>query len=167
MLDNIKSGITVFLGAPEDIILWGIIAVSIIIFLLGFAKHYVFNKIKDKEVRGTVTAFASIISCFAAVLIRFLVNGYTFEHYLLASVCLSFLCIVVYFLYEFTRLRRFIHFIGKFALKKIFKSALSAEDLETLKVEFKNAEKEIKDYAKNELKKSAAKAREDKDLKNL
>ena len=165
MLDNIKSGIAVFLGAPEDIILWGIIAVSVIIFLLGIVKHYGFNKIKNDEVRGTVTAFSSIIACFVAVLLRFLINGYTFEHYLLASVCLSFSCIVVYFLYEFTRLRKFIHVVGKFALKKIFKTALSAEDLESLKVELKGAGNEIKAYTKKELKKATAK--EDKDLRSL
>lgn len=163
MLKTLESWFHLYTGNYQDITVCGIIMVSAIIVAIGLLKPLVFNKIKNKNVRGSVIAFTNVAACFLTVLVYFLMSGISLEFYVLAATSLSFMCIVTYHLYEYTRLRNLIELIGRIALRKIAKLsvfALTEEDVEAVKAEAKKVGQELKVGTKQKIK-------QDKDLEKL
>lgn len=170
MLAYIEKVLSIYGANYQDIIVCGMIMVSAIIVAIGLLKPLIFNKIKNKHIRGSALAFTNVAACYLTVLVHFLISGTDFEFYVLAATSLSIMCIVTYWLYENTRLRNLIGLLGRIALRKVAKLsvfALTNEDVEAVKAELKKTGNELKAQTKSEIKKSAAKAREDKDLKTL
>jgi hypothetical protein len=170
MLDNILNAISLFGENLNDNIVCGVIMVSAIIVAIGLLKPLLFNRIPNKHVRGSVIAFTNVAACFGTVFVYFLINGISFDYYVVASVTLSVCCIITYWLYEFTRLRNLIGLIGGIALRKVLKASLLAvttDDINAVKQELKHTGTELKSYTKTEIKKASSKIKEDKDLKGL
>lgn len=166
MLANIQKILPIFSANYQDILVCGLIMVSAIIVAIGLLKPLLFNKIKNKHIRGSVVAFANVAACFATVFVYFLLKGIPFDYYIIAATALSISCIVIYWLYEFTRLRSLIGLIGNIVLKKVLKVslfALTTDDVEAVKAELQKTGAELKAHTKKELKKAA----EDKDLRTL
>ena len=166
LANNIQNLLPIIGTHCQGILVCGLIMVSAIIVAIGLLKPLLFNKIKNKHIRGSVIAFTNVAACFGTVLVYFLLNGISFEYYIAAAVSLSVSCIVIYWLYEFTRLRSLIEVIGTIVLRKVLKVslfALSTEDVEAVKTELQKTGAELKAHAKKELKKAA----EDKDLRTL
>lgn len=170
MLENIQNVISLFGENFNDIIVCGVIMVSAIIVAIGLLKPLLFNRIANKHLRGSVIAFTNVAACFGTLFVYFLINGISFDHYVIASVALSVSCIVTYWLYEFTRLRDLINLIGGIVLRKVFNASLLAvttDDINAVKQELKHTGTELKSYTKTEIKKASSKIKEDKDLKGL
>jgi hypothetical protein len=168
MLKNIETWFRLNQANYQDIIVCGLIMVSAIIVAIGLLKPLIFNKIKNKNLRGSVIALTNVVACFLTVFVYFLINGIGFDFYVLAATSLSCLSIIVYHLYEYTRLRDLIGLIGNIALRKVAKFsifALTEEDVEAVKAEAKKVGQELKIETKNKLKKVDVKV--DKDLAKL
>ena len=170
MLANINHMLVYFGLFYQDIIVSVIIMVSAIIVAIGLLKPLLFNKIPNKHVRKAVLALTNVVACFGTVCVYFLINGFTFEHYLTASVALSVFCIITYWLYENTCLRNLIGLLGGIVLRKVLKAsvfAVTTDDINAVKTELKKTGSELKSLTKTELKKASSKIKEDKDLKGL
>ena len=170
MFANIEKVLSLYGANYQNIIVCGMIMVSAIIVAIGLLKPLIFNKIKNKHIRGSALAFTNVAACYLTVLVYFFASGIDFEFYVLAATSLSIMCIVTYWLYENTRLRNLIGLLGRIALRKVAKLsvfALTNEDVVAVRAELKKTGAELKVYAQQELKKTATKVREDKDLKNL
>ena len=166
MLANIQNVLSLYGAHYKDIIVYGLIMVSAIIVAIGLLKPILFNRIPNKHVRKVALALTNVATCYLTVLVYFLVCGISLEFYVIAATALSVTCIVTYWLYENTCLRNLIGLIGSMALRKVF-FAITSEDVEAVKTELKKTGEELKAHTKQELKKTAAKVKEDKDLKTL
>lgn len=170
MLANFKNMLFYFGAHHNDIILAVVIMVSAIIVAIGLLKPIAFNKIQNKHIRKVALSFSNVIGCFITAFIYFLINGWAFKYYFLAALCLSVCCIVIYWFYENTCLRNLINVVGTIAIRKalsLAKIALTTDEVDQVKAEFKNASLQLKATAKQELKKTASKINIDKDLKGL
>lgn len=170
MLANIETVLEIFRAHYQDIIVCGLIMVSAIIVAIGLLKPLLFNKIPNKHVRKVALALSSIVSCYLVVFAYFIINGYPFDHYWVASTALAIVCVVVYWFYENTCLRDLIGVVGGIALRKVLQAslfALTEDDVNAVKTELKKTGDELKTHTKQEIKKTVAKAKEDKDLKTL
>lgn len=169
MLDTLITMCRLFGTYYADIIPMVVIMVSAIIVLIGLLKP-IYNKITNKNLRKVALSFSSVIACFGAAFIYFLVEGWNFKYYFLASIALSVVCIVTYWFYENTCLRNLIGVVGGLALRKalsVLKVAITEDDVNTVKAEIQNATAQLKSTTKQELKNTANKIKVDKDLKGL
>jgi hypothetical protein len=146
----------------------GAIMVSIVITLIGMLKKFAFNHIKNKQARKTALATSNIIFSYATTAGFFWLDSKDWKWFMMGGAITTFTCIVVYFFYENFHLREVIHAIGNFAISKIVYVAKLAfhKNADELKVEAQKACNEVKEFAKNELKKKK-RARADEELKNL
>ncbi len=170
MLANIKNMFLYFGTHHNDILLAVVIMTSAIIVTIGLLKPIVFNKIQNKHIRKAVLSFSNVIGCFIAAFVYFLIEGWDLKYYYLAAIALSIWCIVTYWLYENTCLRNLINVIGNIAVRKalsLAKIVLTADEVDQVKTEFKNASVQLKTSTKAELKKAANTIKIDKDLRNL
>lgn len=170
MLNTIKTMLSFFEANYHDIIVCGLIMVSAIIVGIGLLKPIIFNKIKNKHIRKAALALSNVAACFLTVLVYFLVQGWGFTYYFPAAVGLSVSCIITYWFYENTCLRNLIGTVGNLVLQKVLKVsvvAITSDDVNAVKTELKKAGDELKAHTKQELKKAAAKTKEDKDLTGL
>lgn len=170
MLANIGIMLKYFAAHYNDIIVNVVIMVSAVIVAIGILKPFIFNRITNKHVRKAVLAFSNVAGCFIAALIYFLVRDWNFAHYPLAALALSVVCVMTYWLYENTCLRNLIEVVGGIALRKalsILGTAVTNDDVNAVKTEYKNAVNHVRTQTKVELKKVVSKAQTDKDLRNL
>lgn len=158
----------------QELLTVGAIMVSAIIIFIGILKPILFNKIACKPLRKALLALADVVFSFAATAIYFLIEGWTWENYWIASGAVTIACIVVYWLYENTCFRNLIEKLGWLAIKKfgtVF--SLIAEGANAAKVEtqIKTASRELKATAQTELKNTVKSltisSQKDKELKNL
>lgn len=149
----------------SEVCLWGAIMVSAIIVLIGLLKPFIFNKIKNNQLRKATLALSNVVSCFVVTMLKFLVDNHDFENYWVASLSLSVCCIITYWLYENTCLRNLISLIGKKTLAKVWSVVIVAatENDKDVKTEVEKAKVELKAHASNSIKEYT----NDKDLKNL
>ena len=170
MLDTLKTMLYLFGAHYTDIILAVVIMVSAIIVAIGLLKPIIFNKISNKYIRKAALAFSNVAACFVAAFIYFVIEDWNLKYYIYASGALSVCCIVTYWLYENTCLRNLIGVVGGIALRKgvsLLNVAVTNDDVNTVKAEIKNATAQLKTTTQQEIKKTAAKIKADKDLKNL
>ena len=170
MFANIHNMLAFLAANYNDILVCTVIMVSAIIVAIGLLKPILFNRIKNKHLRKALLAFSNVAACFAAAAVYFFTRGWDFVYYVPAAVALSIGCIVTYWLYENTCLRNLIGLIGGMALRKVLNVACFAattDDVNAVKTELKKTSEQLKSHTKAELKKAAAKSKEDKDLKGL
>lgn len=160
MLTNV---IKIFFKDPWFFMSFAIIMVTSLIVLVGAFKLKVLNKIENKEVRGTLSFFSSIVASFVFVAIAFWVKDWKFDYYVWTSVLFSCFTIVAYGLYEYTRLRKLIALIGKWVWKRIMH--ISAKEEKEFKEELNVALEELTAKTKKELKKGVVK--HDRELDNV
>jgi cytochrome c biogenesis factor len=149
----------IFFGSPKYFIAVAFVMVSALIVFLGSLKPIVFDKIKNKNLRGTVLFFSSIFLSFVATALAFWIKDWDFNYYIYASVLFSAWTIVIYGLYEYTRLRLVIEKVGKIAWSKIF-----GEKEKDLANELNAVIEEMTKQTQKQLK--TKKSKHDKDLDN-
>ena len=171
MLDTLMTMCRLFGTHYADIIPMVVIMVSAIIVLIGFAKPFVFDRIKNEDLRRSVLGAMSVVMSFFFAFIYFLAKGWNFRYYVLASIALSACCILTYWGYEtIPGVRKFVGGIGNAAIRKIFNVSLLAatnENANAVKTEIKNGIEEVKTITKKELKTVESKVKVDKDLIGL
>ena len=155
----------IFFSDPRFFVLVAVAMVSALIVFLGAIKPYVFDKIPNKTVRGSALFFSSILLSFITVAIAFWVKDWNFGYYIYASAGFSVWTVFVYSLYEYTRFRKFIHWIGELVWAKIV-PIFRKGDKEEIKKELEKALEEMKKEAKKNGK-GIAKAKHDKELDNV
>lgn len=167
---NIQTMLS-YIGANyNDVLVQGLIMVSAIIVGIGLLKPLVFNKIKNKNIRKVVLALSNVAACFLAMLVTFIIQGWSFEYYLAAAIALTLSCIITYWFYENTCLRNLIDTIGSLAISKVLSvsaTAIKKGDVEGVKAELKKTGDELKNITKQELKKTTTNIKEDTDLTGL
>lgn len=158
MLKEFLSAAGSFLSEHELFRL-GVIAVSIVIFLMGVLKSALINKISNKLVRKLILAWGSIIIALpvtaAIVYLKELQSAHFWTFYVIN--CVS--TIITYWFYENTALRDTLSFIGKKAL-----SIFTCDKPECHKETIKDIQKEVESLLETPVKSTSYK---DDDLKNL
>lgn len=156
--------------------LWyvGAIMVSIVITIIGVLKKFVFNHIANKGVRKTVLASSNIFLSFLTTAGYFWVDSRDWHWYWVGGAVTAITCILVYFIYENFHIRDVFHKIGSFAITKFSYLANVVWDKlfhktdKNIKAEWKGVQKELQNFAKNEIKVATKKfAKADKELENL
>lgn len=155
----------IFFSDPQFFVLVAVAMVSALIVFLGALKPYVFDKIPNKTVRGSALFFSSIVLSFVVVAIAFWVKDWNFGYYIYASGAFSIWTIFVYSLYEYTRLRKFIHWLGKLVWAKVL-PIFRKGDTDEIKKELDKAIEEMTKEAKKKAK-GLGKTKHDKELDNV
>lgn len=171
-MDFIVSVAEQILKHAEELALWSVVMVSMIIAFVGMVKPFVFPR--HKALRKTTLSLMNIASSFAATAIYFFAKNIDWQWYLAGSFLMVISTIVTYHLYENYHLRDAVHAIGNFAIDKlaclakvILTKLVNHSKIDT-KVEVCNTLKEVGTYAKVELQKSSKRAiKQDKELENL
>lgn len=109
-----------FMQNLETMIPMVVIMMSTLIVFMGMLKPILFNRVSNKDIRGMLLFFTSIVLSFASVAVTFLIKQYNFDYYWICGALYSGGVIVMYALYEHTPLRPTIHKIGSFVLEKTF-----------------------------------------------
>lgn len=98
----------------------GIIMACMIIVLIGAFKPLLFNRIKNKNLRGALLSLTNVALSFVFVAIAFWAKNISFEYYWFTSIVFCGFCVVIYWAYEnLTQARAGIHKLGSFMWKKI------------------------------------------------
>lgn len=172
MLNSIKN-MLLYLGAHyKDVIVAVMIMVSAIIFLIGLAKPFLFDRIKNKDFRKAALAGSNVALSFLSALSYFLIEDWNFKYYVIASIALSFACILTYYVYEtIPGMRKVIGGLGYAAICKVFNVALlaaSGNDTNDVKTAIKKTvSQQLEPTAKQTLTKVTKKVKIDKDLIGL
>lgn len=154
----------------QEYLIVGAIMVSAVIVFIGILKIALFNRIQCKLVRKVLLAFSNILFSFGATAIYFVIEHFTWQYYVHASIVVSVACILTYWLYENTCLRDLIDKIGSLTIKKFFNVALmwfNKSEKDEIEAEVKKVTKELKAATEKELKKAKKSVKFDKELANL
>jgi cytochrome c biogenesis factor len=162
MLEKI---IKMFFNDWQNLLSIAFIMVSALIVFLGALKPFLFNKIPNKNLRGSALFFSSILLSFVFTAGAFWVKDWNFDYYLWVASLFSLWTIVVYALYEYTRLRALIELIGGFAWNKIL--GIFRKDNANVKEELNSALTELTAITKKETKAVAVKVKHDNELDNV
>ena len=112
--------VNLFCKNYETLLTAGIIMASMIIVLIGALKPLIFNKIKNKCVRGAFLSFTNIAFSFGFVALAFWFKNISFEYYWFTAICFCVFCVFLYWVYEnLTQARAGIHKLGSFMWRKI------------------------------------------------
>lgn len=103
----------------HNLLVGGVIVMSVVIFLIGFFKKIIFDRIKNKLVRKIVLAWTSVIMALPFTAGMCLVKGFNFDYFWLIYACYAAGTILGYWLYENTGLRNGIHWIGQNTVMKL------------------------------------------------
>ncbi len=160
MLERI---IGMFFNDWQNLLLIAFIMVSALIVFLEAMKPVLFNRIANKNLRGSALFFASIFLAFGFTAVAFWVKDWNFDYYLWVASLFSLWTIVVYAFYEYTRLRSLIEMIGGFAWNKIF--SIFRKENANVKEEINLALNELTKVTKKQVKSVATK--HDKELDNV
>lgn len=154
MLKEIFSAV-----GQETLLEWGIIAVSIVIFLMGILKQIFFNKIHNKLFRKIILAWGSIVVALPVTAIITYFKEFELSHFWSMYIINCVSTIVMYWFYENTALRDSFSAIGKKAL-----SIFTCGKPECRKETIKDIQKEVESLLETPVKSTSYK---DDDLKNL
>lgn len=98
----------------------GIIMASMIIVLIGALKPFLFNKIKNKHLRGFLLSLSNLVGAFVAVAVAFKMKGISYDYYWFTASCFCVFCVFLYWCYEnLTQARALIHKIGAVVWRKL------------------------------------------------
>lgn len=148
-----------FLSDWFNLVIGGLVVVSVIIFLMGILKSLLINKVKNNLLRKIILSWGSLILTLPATAVSILCNGFSFEHFWGVYVINCVEVILIYWFYENTALRNSLALIGKKVITKIF---LNPEEM---KEAVKSANRDVESLLNNSSK-SLSKYKDD-DLKNL
>ena len=108
----------------------GVLMASMIIVLIGALKPFLFNKIQNKNLRGSLLSLTQIVFSFGAVALAFWWKNITFDYYWFTATLFCGLCIILYWAYEnLTQAREYIHKLGSFLWKKFLPIIKSKIDM--------------------------------------
>ncbi len=147
----------------HNIFWYVVIMVSGIICAIGVLKPFVYDKIKNKQIRKVALAFSSVVLSFITALVIYAIKDWNFNYYLASAIALSVSCIVAYWFYENTCLRELMNKIGGMVLKNVANKLLmlNTSDIAELQGE---AIKAVTEFRAQNVKKTTT---EDKDLRGL
>lgn len=141
-MGNLGTIFSIFMTDPWSFVLLAFIMVSALIVFIGlFVKPLMKEFVANDDLRGSLLALSSIVMSFVSVAIAFLIHDWNFEYYLWVSAGFSVWTVFVYWLYENTKMRKGIHWLGSFVLKKF--TGLSVTSFAELKTALKNMKKEV------------------------
>jgi hypothetical protein len=161
--------VNLFCKNYETLLTAGAIMASMIIVLIGALKPLIFNKIQNKNLRGSLLSLTQIVFSFGAVALAFWWKNITFDYYWFASIVFSGFCVVLYWFYEnVTQARAGIHKLGSFLWKKI--APIIRAKLDSV-IDGLNDTKKltnfVDDFVNTSDKKKTNKVNTNKDIKNL
>lgn len=163
MKEWIVSAMQYTLSNWQSLLVEGVIAVGVVIFLMGVLKKLFLDKIPNKLVRKIVVSFLSLIIVLPATVIVIIYNRLDMTYFWVFYAINAAATILLYWFYENTGLRNLLSLIGKNTVYKLLgclfnKEKNISDDLE------KTMEEINKDTVS--MLKEESKYKED-DLKNL
>lgn len=102
-----------FLSDWENLLVGGVIVVSVVIFLMGILKVLLVNKIKNELLRKVILAWSSLVVVLPVTAIYVVVKGVNMDYFWSVYAVNCIATILIYWLYENTALRTSLHKIGK------------------------------------------------------
>lgn len=112
--------VNLFCANHETLLTAGIIMASMIIVLIGALKPFLFNKIKNHHLRGSLLSLTNLLMCCGMVALAFWRKHISFDYYWFTAFCFCCFCIVLYWAYEnLTQARAGIRKLGSFVWKKV------------------------------------------------
>lgn len=147
----------IWLNFETWVVIGGLISVGVTIFLMGLFKSVLANRIKNKAVRKTVLAFASLFVVAGVTAVYLYTNtahGLDYFWYMYAVNAVG--TIVVYFFYENTHVRELLSLIGRNTVFKLGRAIFCEKSLGS------DLASELREDAR-----TIAKSYKDDDLKNL
>lgn len=105
----------------QDFLLGGFMVACMVVVFMGILKKAkVFSWISNKSLKGTIMAFSSVILVLPFTALMLIGNSYAWQFYWLICLFNSAATVIVYWLYEHTRLRNLVSFIGNKGLGMFF-----------------------------------------------
>lgn len=161
MRDWIVTNGRFILSNWQLILIGGVVAVGVVIFLMGLFKKFIADKIGNKDLRKAVLFFSSIILAAPATLVYMVSNGMSLEYFLALYLVNAVCTVVIYQFYECSAIRKVLSFIGEKAVTRYFNAYIGSTD-KTLEESLKSVAKQVNTETKTVLK--AAKSRYKDDL---
>ncbi len=170
MQEFIAKVATVFFANWQRALLGGIIVISTVIAILGILKKVLINKISNKTVRKVVLAMSSIVLVFPITALYYVGDSINFDWYLIGCGLCAVGTILVYWIYENTALRNFIHWVGNLTIGRLIQyialSIVNSNKNNNTTV-LQEITSELKKEVKTGLIKGLTNNKHDKDLDNL
>lgn len=154
----------------QNVIIVSLLIVCSVIAALGGLKPLLFNRIKNKTVRKLLLAVSSLVLIMPFAALLFIFDSVKFNYYWYWVICLCPVMIIVYWLYEITALRNLVDFIGQHTLKRLgifLATELVDADNRATKEKLIAENKELKDYAKTQVKSALLKRNKDSELDEI
>lgn len=151
-----------FLSNWENLLMGGVLVMSVVIFLMGFIKLTAANKIKSHLFRKIFLAWSSVLLALPVTAGIAVLYGYDWSYFWVIYAFNACGTIFVYWFYENTALRDGLSWLGKKTILKFLGAGVSPQELPLVP-------NELSQEAKNLIAthtKSTSKYRDD-DLKKL
>lgn len=121
MKDWILTTTDYILSNWQTVLIGGVCAVSIVIFILGCIKPLIKRWIPNSTLRKVIFAWTSVLLNVPATALSFWIEGLPSEHFWPLMVINAIGTILVYFVYENTALRNALHWFGRKIVTILFK----------------------------------------------
>lgn len=105
----------------QTVLIGGICAVSIVVFVLGLIKPFIKRWIHNTILRKVILAWLSVLLNIPATVVSIWMEGLPEDQFWTLTVINTVATILVYFIYENTALRDGLHWLGKKILTLLFK----------------------------------------------
>lgn len=151
-----------FLSDWQNLLVGGVVVMSVVIFLMGVLKKIAFNRIKHDLLRKIVLAWSSVLVALPVTAVSVVCNGFSWSYFWAIYILNAVGTILVYWFYENTALRDALALLGKKTVMKFIGAGVSNQ-------EFSKINNEVNQDAQSliaEATKSASKYKDD-DLKKL
>lgn len=125
MKDWIIATVEYILSNWQTLLIGGVYAVSIVIFVLGCLKPVIKRWISNSTLCKVIFAWASVLLNIPATAVSVWLEGLPSEHFWMLAVINAISTILVYFVYENTALRNGLHWFGKKILTLLFSKYVS------------------------------------------
>lgn len=125
MKDWIIATVEYILSNWQTLLIGGVYAVSIVIFVLGCLKPVIKRWISNSTLCKVIFAWASVLLNIPATAVSVWLEGLPSEHFWTLAVINAISTILVYFVYENTALRNGLHWFGKKILTLLFSKYVS------------------------------------------
>jgi hypothetical protein len=143
-----------------NLLVGGVLVVSIVIFLMGVLKGVVVNQIKNHLIRKVILAWGSLLLTVAVTLITSIFQEFAVSVFAIKCVLNCIGTILTYWVYENTALRDSLSIFGKKILTKLVFCAFQSKDAKkTIDTVSKDVESWLTDSASSRYK--------DDDIKKL
>ena len=120
MKDWIIATMDYILSNSQTVLMGGVYAVSIVIFILGCLKPWIKRWVGNSTIRKIIFAWLSVLFNIPATAVSLWIEGFPQEHFWTLMVINTIGTILVYFVYENTALREGLHWLGKKIITLLF-----------------------------------------------